>query len=49
MKSVTRAKMDSGPRCNAQPLAYHSDNEIPEGPGLLTGERGEFVIYQKEE
>ena len=29
----------------AKPFDYHSDNEIPEGPGLFTKEKGEFVIY----
>ncbi|MEH6651992.1 MAG: hypothetical protein V7707_18375 [Motiliproteus sp.] len=30
----------------AQPMAYQDQNEIPEGPGLFTGESGEvsFVL-----
>lgn len=27
-----------------RPLEYHSDREIPSGPGLLTGELGEAVL-----
>jgi outer membrane biogenesis lipoprotein LolB len=23
---------------------YHSDTEVPEGPGILTGENGEFRV-----
>jgi hypothetical protein len=30
--------------CAAEPVAYHSGNEIPRGPGLLTGTQGEFVL-----
>ena len=30
--------------CGAQPVPYHSGNEIPPGPGLLSGEKGEFVV-----
>ena len=30
--------------CAAEPVPYHSGNEIPRGPGLLTGEKGEFVL-----
>ncbi len=29
----------------AKPFAYHPIHEIPEGPGLFTGEDGEWVIY----
>ena len=29
----------------AKPFDYHSDNEIPNGPGLFTKEKGEFTIY----
>ncbi len=29
----------------AKPFAYHPIHEIPEGPGLVTGEGGEWVIY----
>jgi hypothetical protein len=30
--------------CAAEPVPYHSQNEIPRGPGLLTGPAGEFVL-----
>jgi hypothetical protein len=30
--------------CAAEPVAYHSGNEIPQGPGLLTGPEGAFVL-----
>jgi len=30
--------------CAAEPVPYHSGNEIPRGPGLLSGERGEFSL-----
>ena len=30
---------------NSKPFKYHSGNEIPEGPGLLSREKGEFTIY----
>ena len=30
--------------CSAQPVPYHSGNEIPNGPGLLTGPEGAFVL-----
>ena len=30
--------------CAAEPAPYHSANEIPRGPGLLTGPSGEFVL-----
>jgi hypothetical protein len=29
-----------------EPFVYHSGNEIPEGPGLFTGESGEWTIYR---
>lgn len=29
----------------AKPFEYHPIHEIPEGPGLVTGEDGEWVIY----
>ncbi len=29
----------------AKPFEYHPTDEIPEGPGLFTGEDGEWVIY----
>ena len=34
--------------CAAEPYAYHSGNEIPRGPGLLTGASGEFVLSAEE-
>ncbi len=24
---------------------YHSDTEVPKGPGILSGENGEFSVY----
>ena len=30
--------------CAAQPVPYHSGNEIPAGPGLLSGQDGAFVL-----
>jgi hypothetical protein len=30
--------------CAAEPVAYHSQNEIPPGPGLFTGPQGAFVL-----
>ncbi len=30
--------------CAAEPVPYHSQNEISRGPGLLTGPQGEFVL-----
>jgi hypothetical protein len=30
--------------CAAEPVPYHSGNEIPRGPGLLSGSQGEFVL-----
>jgi hypothetical protein len=29
-------------------VPYHSGNEIPRGPGLLTGPSGEFVLSADE-
>ena len=34
--------------CAAEPVPYHSANEIPRGPGLLTGPSGEFVLSADE-
>jgi hypothetical protein len=34
--------------CAAEPVPYHSGNEIPRGPGLLTGTQGEFVLSAEE-
>ena len=30
--------------CAAEPVAYHSGNDIPSGPGMLTGEKGAVVL-----
>ena len=30
--------------CSALPLEYHPGNEIPHGPGMLTGEDGAIVL-----
>ena len=30
--------------CAAEPVPYHSGNEIPRGPGLLSGTEGAFVL-----
>ncbi len=30
--------------CAAEPVPYHSQNEISRGPGLITGPQGEFVL-----
>lgn len=30
--------------CGGTPIRYHPPTEIPQGPGLLTGERGAFVL-----
>ena len=30
--------------CAAEPVPYHSGNEISKGPGLLSGAKGEFVL-----
>jgi len=35
--------------CAAEPVPYHSGNEIPRGPGLLTGAQGEFVLNAEEQ
>ncbi len=32
---------------HSQPYEYHRIDEIPEGPGLFSGEDGEFTIYRK--
>ena len=34
--------------CATEPYTYHSGNEIPRGPGLLTGASGEFVLSADE-
>lgn len=30
--------------CGAAPFAYHSQREIPAGPGMFSGEDGAFVF-----
>ena len=30
---------------NAKPFEYHSDNEISEGPGIFSKDKGKFTIY----
>jgi hypothetical protein len=35
--------------CSAQPAPYHSGNEIPQGPGLLSGAEGAFVLRTGED
>ena len=30
--------------CAAEPVAYHSGNDIPNGPGMLTGDKGAVVM-----
>ena len=44
---------DSGSRKAAgeeeeEPFVYHSDTEVPDRPGLFTGEKGEWVIYRSD-
>jgi hypothetical protein len=34
--------------CASEPVTYHSGNEIPPGPGLLTGPEGAFVLNADE-
>ena len=34
--------------CAAEPVPYHSGNEIPRGPGLLSGTQGDFVLKMGE-
>ena len=34
--------------CAGEPVPYHSGNEIPQGPGLLSGEDGAFVLSAEE-
>jgi hypothetical protein len=33
--------------CAAEPFDYIPADEIPPGPGLLSGKDGEFVIYPR--
>jgi hypothetical protein len=37
--------------CSAspQPFEYQPDNELKPGPGLFSGEKGEFVIFRRPE
>ena len=35
--------------CSAKRFDYHSDAEIPQGPGMFSGEKGAFVIYSDNE
>jgi hypothetical protein len=35
-----------GACADVKPLEYTEIHEIPPGPGLLSGEDGEFVLYQ---
>jgi hypothetical protein len=30
--------------CSGQPFEYHSQNEIPEGPGIFSGKDGAFTL-----
>lgn len=30
--------------CEGKPFAYHDDNQIPQGPGLVSGEDGVFSV-----
>lgn len=32
--------------CAQQPFDYHSGREIPQGPGMMTGEDGRAVLYR---
>lgn len=34
--------------CASQPFDYHSQQEIPRGPGALTGEDGALVLRAKQ-
>lgn len=34
--------------CAAQPFEYHSPQEIPRGPGALTGQDGALVLRAKQ-
>jgi hypothetical protein len=46
MRALLLAVLVTG--CASEPVPYHSGNEIPRGPGLLTGPRGEFVLSADE-
>ncbi|MBF0379710.1 MAG: hypothetical protein HQL69_01755 [Magnetococcales bacterium] len=32
---------------SAKPFAYEDQGEVKEGPGLFSGKKGEFIIYNK--
>lgn len=34
--------------CVGQPTEYHSQRETPEGPGMLSGEEGEWVLFDEQ-
>jgi hypothetical protein len=34
--------------CGGQSFNYHSDNEIPEGPGIFSKEEGAFTVYSSD-
>ena len=44
MRSLLVAACAALTACAAQPTPYHSQNEIPLGPGLLSGAEGAFVL-----
>ncbi len=44
MKRLTLIVYMAVAGCAAEPVAYHSGNEIAQGPGLLTGPEGAFVL-----
>jgi hypothetical protein len=35
--------------CAGQPLEYDAADEIPSGPGVLSGKDGEFTLYRSKE
>ena len=44
MKKLILATCAAIAACASEPVPYHSGNEIPRGPGLLSGNQGEFVL-----
>jgi hypothetical protein len=44
MRAAILAACTALAACAGEPVPYHSQNEIPRGPGLLTGPQGEFVL-----
>jgi hypothetical protein len=34
--------------CGGKSFDYHPDTEIPQGPGVFSGEKGDFTIYDSE-